>query len=185
MAVNGNEPISTENLKSVMATQDDWNLAANGQPVSMRLDDYLYVKGGASCSARAKGNVVTATVALKSSSVMYFFPEFNRNRTLFIVPDEFKPSEGADLGGDLYIYKGPSGRHSIIFKNGIFTLSDETWDYIETYGENTLHKPSGKYGKYGSVNDGFKLSWTVAKDVTKDARSKIVTIDVLMKALGK
>lgn len=185
MAVNGNEPISTGNLKSVIATRDDWDYAVGGQSVSMRFDDYLYVEGGASCSARAKGNVVTATVALNSSSVMYFFPEFNRDRTLFIVPDEFKPSEGADLGGNLYIYHGPSGRHNIIFKNGIFTLSDETWDYIETNGDYILHKPSGKYGKYGSINDGFKLSWTVAKDITKDARSKIVTIDVLMKALGK
>lgn len=185
MAVNGNEPISTGDLKSVIATRDDWDYAANGQSVSMRLDDYLYVEGGASCSARAKGNVVTATVALKSSSVMYFFPEFNRNRTLFIVPDEFKPSEGADLGGNLDIYNIPSGRQNIIFKNGIFTFSDETWGYIEAYSESTIHKPSGKYGKYGSVNNSFKLSWTVSKDITKDARSKIVTIDVLMKALGK
>ena len=185
MAVNGNEPISTGNLKSVIATRGDWDYAVNGQFVSMRLDDYCYVEGGVSCSARAKGNVVTATVALKSSSVMYFFPDFNRDRTLFIVPDEFEPSEGADLGGNLYIYEGPSGRHNIIFKNGIFTLSDEVWDYIETHGTSILHKPSGKYGKCGSANDSFKLSWTVAKDITKDARSKIVTIDVLMKALGK
>lgn len=150
----------------------------------MRLDDYLYVTTGVSCSARIKGNVVTATVALNGSTI-YFFPKFNRDRTLFIVPDEFKPSEGADLGGDLCIHNIPSGRHNIIFKNGIFTLSDETWGCIETHGVNAIHKPSGKYGKCGSINDSFTLSWTVANGIAKDARSKIVTIDVLMKALGK
>lgn len=179
MAVNGNEPISTGNLKSAMATLDDYETVMNGKMFRFEITNADVLYATPAIKAHAVGTNVTVTIKDsegRNNLVLKISKEKHRGKSLFTVPDEFLPDGNQRIcrtdmqAGNTSI----PGGFEFVFKDGIFTLSDASWNNMDIgygYGE-TTGRP-------------LTFKWTIAKSPTAAIECKAVTIEVLMKALGK